>query len=66
MLTIVTMEPTTRTMDYPNSAGAARDEARNRAIGRRGNGWGDCNWSSIGGLNASMATSVLYGAARRG
>ena len=65
MLTDVTMEHYDRTMDIDLRGVLLGMKYGVRAMLEAGNGGAIVNWSSIGGLNASVATSV-YGAAKAG
>jgi NAD(P)-dependent dehydrogenase (short-subunit alcohol dehydrogenase family) len=65
MLTDVTMEHYDRTMDIDVRGVLLGMKHGIRAMLEAGNGGAIVNWSSIGGLNASIATSV-YGAAKAG
>jgi NAD(P)-dependent dehydrogenase (short-subunit alcohol dehydrogenase family) len=65
MLTDVTMEHYDRTMDIDLRGVLLGMKLGIRAMLKAGNGGAIVNWSSIGGLNASVATSV-YGAAKAG
>jgi len=65
MLTDVTMEHYDRTMDIDMRGVLLGMKHGIRAMLEAGNGGAIVNWSSIGGLNASVATSV-YGAAKAG
>lgn len=65
MLTDVTMEHYDRTMNIDLRGVLLGMKHGVRAMLAAGNGGAIVNWSSIGGLNASMATSV-YGAAKAG
>jgi NAD(P)-dependent dehydrogenase (short-subunit alcohol dehydrogenase family) len=65
MLTDVTMEHYNRTMDIDLWGVLLGVKHGIRAMLEAGNGGAIVNWSSIGGLNASIATSV-YGAAKAG
>jgi NAD(P)-dependent dehydrogenase (short-subunit alcohol dehydrogenase family) len=65
MLTDVTMEHYDRTMDIDLRGVLLGMKFGIRAMLEAGNGGAIVNWSSIGGLNASIATSV-YGAAKAG
>lgn len=65
MLTDVTMEHYDRTMDIDLRGVLLGLKHGIRAMVAAGNGGAIVNWSSIGGLNGSMATSV-YAAAKAG
>ncbi len=65
MLTDVTMEQYDRTMDVDLRGVLLGMKHGIRAMVAAGNGGSIVNWSSIGGLNSSIATSV-YGAAKAG
>jgi NAD(P)-dependent dehydrogenase (short-subunit alcohol dehydrogenase family) len=65
MLTDVTMEHYDRTMDIDLRGVLLGMKHGIRAMLEAGNGGAVVNWSSIGGLNASIATSV-YAAAKAG
>jgi NAD(P)-dependent dehydrogenase (short-subunit alcohol dehydrogenase family) len=65
MLTDVTMDHYDRTMDIDLRGVLLGMKLGIRAMLEAGNGGAIVNWSSIGGLNASVATSV-YGAAKAG
>jgi NAD(P)-dependent dehydrogenase (short-subunit alcohol dehydrogenase family) len=65
MLTDVTMEHYERTMDVDLRGVLLGTKHGIRAMVEGGNGGAIVNWSSIGGLNSSIATSV-YGAAKAG
>ena len=65
MLTDVTQDHYDRTMDVDLRGVLLGMKHGIRAMLAAGNGGAIVNWSSIGGLNASMATSV-YGAAKAG
>jgi len=65
MLTDVTMDHYDRTMDIDLRGVLLGMKHGIRAMLAGGNGGAIVNWSSIGGLNASIATSV-YGAAKAG
>jgi NAD(P)-dependent dehydrogenase (short-subunit alcohol dehydrogenase family) len=65
MLTDVTMEHYDRTMDIDLRGVLLGMKHGIRAMLEGGHGGAIVNWSSIGGLNASIATSV-YGAAKAG
>jgi NAD(P)-dependent dehydrogenase (short-subunit alcohol dehydrogenase family) len=65
MLTDVTMEHYDRTMDIDVRGVLLGMKHGIRAMLEAGNGGAIVNWSSIGGLNASIATGV-YGAAKAG
>jgi NAD(P)-dependent dehydrogenase (short-subunit alcohol dehydrogenase family) len=65
MLTDVTKEHYDRTMDIDLRGVLLGMKHGIRAMLDAGNGGAIVNWSSIGGLNSSMATSV-YGAAKAG
>jgi NAD(P)-dependent dehydrogenase (short-subunit alcohol dehydrogenase family) len=65
MLTDVTMDHYDRTMDIDLRGVLLGMKHGIRAMLDAGNGGAIVNWSSIGGLNSSMATSV-YGAAKAG
>ena len=65
MLTDVTMEHYDRTMDIDLRGVLLGMKHGIRAMLAAGNGGSIVNWSSIGGLNSSIATSV-YGAAKAG
>ena len=65
MLTDVTMEHYDRTMDVDLRGVLLGTKHGVRAMLDAGNGGAIINWSSIGGLNSSLATSV-YGAAKAG
>jgi NAD(P)-dependent dehydrogenase (short-subunit alcohol dehydrogenase family) len=65
MLTDVTMEHYDRTMDIDVRGVLLGMKHGIRAMIDAGNGGAIVNWSSIGGLNSSIATSV-YGAAKAG
>jgi NAD(P)-dependent dehydrogenase (short-subunit alcohol dehydrogenase family) len=65
MLTDVTMEHYDRTMDVDLRGVVLGTKHGIRAMLEAGDGGAVVNWSSIGGLNSSMATSV-YGAAKAG
>jgi NAD(P)-dependent dehydrogenase (short-subunit alcohol dehydrogenase family) len=65
MLTDVTMEHYDRTMDIDVRGVLLGMKHGIRAMLEAGNGGAIVNWSSIGGLNSSVATSV-YGAAKAG
>jgi NAD(P)-dependent dehydrogenase (short-subunit alcohol dehydrogenase family) len=65
MLTDVTMEHYDRTMDIDLRGVLLGMKHGIRAMVEAGNGGAIVNWSSIGGLNSSIATSV-YGAAKAG
>ena len=65
MLTDVTMDHYDRTMDIDLRGVLLGMKHGIRAMLAGGNGGAVVNWSSIGGLNASIATSV-YGAAKAG
>jgi NAD(P)-dependent dehydrogenase (short-subunit alcohol dehydrogenase family) len=65
MLTDVTMEHYDRTMDVDLRGVLLGMKHGIRAMLAAGNGGAIVNWSSIGGLNSSIATSV-YGAAKAG
>ena len=65
MLTDITMEHYDRTMDIDLRGVLLGMKHGVRAMVAAGNGGSIVNWSSIGGLNASIATSV-YGAAKAG
>ena len=65
MLTDVTMEHYDRTMNIDLRGVLLGMKHGIRAMLEAGTGGAIVNWSSIGGLNASMATSV-YGAAKAG
>lgn len=65
MLTDVTMEHYDRTMDIDLRGVVLGLKHGIRAMIAAGNGGAIVNWSSIGGLNASMATS-MYSAAKAG
>lgn len=65
MLTDVTMEHYDRTMDIDLRGVLLGMKHGVRAMLAQGTGGAIVNWSSIGGLNASIATSV-YGAAKAG
>jgi len=65
MLTDVTMDHYDRTMDIDLRGVLLGMKHGIRAMLAGGNGGTIVNWSSIGGLNASIATSV-YGAAKAG
>jgi NAD(P)-dependent dehydrogenase (short-subunit alcohol dehydrogenase family) len=65
MLTDVTMEHYDRTMDIDLRGVLLGMKHGIRAMLQAGNGGAIVNWSSIGGLNSSIATSV-YGAAKAG
>src|SRR3954471_8499467 len=65
MLTDVTIEHYDRTMDIDLRGVLFGMKHGIRTMLEAGNGGAVVNWSSIGGLNASMATSV-YGAAKAG
>ena len=65
MLTDVTMEHYDRTMDIDLRGVLLGMKHGIRAMLAAGNGGAIVNWSSIGGLNSSIATSV-YGAAKAG
>lgn len=65
MLTDVTMDHYDRTMDVDLRGVLLGMKHGIRAMLEAGNGGAIVNWSSIGGLNASIATSV-YGAAKAG
>jgi NAD(P)-dependent dehydrogenase (short-subunit alcohol dehydrogenase family) len=65
MLTDVTMEHYDRTMDIDLRGVLLGMKHGIRAMLESGNGGSIVNWSSIGGLNSSIATSV-YGAAKAG
>ena len=65
MLTDVTMDHYDRTMDIDLRGVLLGMKHGIRAMLAAGNGGAIVNWSSIGGLNASIATSV-YGAAKAG
>lgn len=65
MLTDVTMEHYDRTMDVDLRGVLLGMKHGIRTMLEAGNGGSIVNWSSIGGLNSSIATSV-YGAAKAG
>jgi len=65
MLTDVTQDHYDRTMDVDLRGVLLGMKHGIRAMLRAGNGGAIVNWSSIGGLNSSVATSV-YGAAKAG
>jgi NAD(P)-dependent dehydrogenase (short-subunit alcohol dehydrogenase family) len=65
MLTDVTMEHYDRTMDIDLRGVLLGMKHGIRAMVQAGSGGAIVNWSSIGGLNSSIATSV-YGAAKAG
>jgi NAD(P)-dependent dehydrogenase (short-subunit alcohol dehydrogenase family) len=65
MLTDVTMEHYDKTMDVDRRGVLLGMKHGIRAMLEAGNGGAVVNWSSIGGLNSSIATSV-YGAAKAG
>jgi NAD(P)-dependent dehydrogenase (short-subunit alcohol dehydrogenase family) len=65
MLTDVTMEHYDRTMDIDLRGVLLGMKHGIRVMLEAGNGGAIVNWSSIGGLNSSIATSV-YGAAKAG
>ena len=65
MLTDVTMEHYDRTMDIDLRGVLLGMKHGIRTMLEAGNGGAVVNWSSIGGLNSSIATSV-YGAAKAG
>jgi NAD(P)-dependent dehydrogenase (short-subunit alcohol dehydrogenase family) len=65
MLTDVTMEHYDRTMDVDLRGVVLGTKHGIRAMLDAGNGGAIVNWSSIGGINSSIATSV-YGAAKAG
>ncbi|MBV8951593.1 MAG: glucose 1-dehydrogenase [Actinobacteria bacterium] len=65
MLTDVTMEHYDRTMDVDLRGVLLGMKHGVRAMLEAGNGGAIVNWSSIGGLNSSIATAV-YGAAKAG
>ncbi len=65
MLTDVTMEHYDRTMDVDLRGVLLGMKHGIRAMLQAGSGGAIVNWSSIGGLNSSVATSV-YGAAKAG
>ncbi len=65
MLTDVTMEHYDRTMDIDLRGVLLGMKHGIRAMLEAGNGGAIVNWSSIGGLNSAIATSV-YGAAKAG
>jgi NAD(P)-dependent dehydrogenase (short-subunit alcohol dehydrogenase family) len=65
MLTDVTMEHYDRTMDIDLRGVLLGMKHGIRAMLEAGNGGAIVNWSSVGGLNASIATSV-YAAAKAG
>ena len=65
MLTDVTMDHYDRTMDIDLRGVLLGMKHGIRAMLAAGNGGAIVNWSSIGGLNSSVATSV-YGAAKAG